>query len=287
MAAFEKENPFTKNPLPSRAAKPFFGNGSIGTGGTPLKMGSLKTNSTNADVSGLSAIVSQVNEKDMLGMQGVLSQSTTAEKQAPDDLGELEPARKGTKREYLAGKLPFYLGGVVLFFTDNKKDYFGTLYKEHFRHTFFSLKFCKGLKAASQADLQAKMKLCPQKDRSKKTLVLDLDETLIHCVTAPGQPADLHLPILFPSGDTIKVDLMTYLGPYQHQATRQTVSRSDGFNVRSFSFHSKQLVLCGCSARLPRPFRVTHSIQTLQRELYTTPLRHVRQGPQSHHWQRP
>lgn len=231
LAAFEKENPFSKNPIATRTPKPFFGNGSLGGGVTPLKVGSNKTNITETDITGLSAIVTQVNEKDMLGIQTTLPNVSSADKQLEQEVIEVEPARKGTKREYLAGKLPFYLGGVVLFFNDNKKDYFATLYKEHFRHTFFSLKFCKGLKAASQADLQAKMKLCPQKDRSKKTLVLDLDETLIHCVTAPGQPADLHLPILFPSGDTIKVDLRTHQGTHQLEAARQAVPRGDGFNL--------------------------------------------------------
>lgn len=40
---------------------------------------------------------------------------------------------------------------------------------------------------------------------NKRSLVLDLDETLIHCVTAAGQSADIYLPIKFPSGDTVKV----------------------------------------------------------------------------------
>ena len=39
----------------------------------------------------------------------------------------------------------------------------------------------------------------PDKLASNKTLVLDLDETLVHCIPE-GQPADVHLVIRLPSG---------------------------------------------------------------------------------------
>ena len=35
----------------------------------------------------------------------------------------------------------------------------------------------------------------------KKTIVLDLDETLIHCNDNTDIPADVILPIIFPNGD--------------------------------------------------------------------------------------
>ena len=94
---------------------------------------------------------------------------------------------------------------MLLFFHDHRKDYFATLYKEHFRHTFFSLKFCKTLPPVSDSDVLSKQKHYPRRGDHKRVLVLDLDETLIHCVTAAGQSADVYLPIRFPSGETIKV----------------------------------------------------------------------------------
>lgn len=36
----------------------------------------------------------------------------------------------------------------------------------------------------------------------KKTVVFDLDETLIHCNENQNLKADVYLPITFPSGDT-------------------------------------------------------------------------------------
>lgn len=39
----------------------------------------------------------------------------------------------------------------------------------------------------------------------KKTLVFDLDETLIHCNENSNIPSDVMLPIQFPTGEVIKV----------------------------------------------------------------------------------
>jgi len=38
----------------------------------------------------------------------------------------------------------------------------------------------------------------------RKTLILDLDETLIHCVQ-PNEPqvCDIKLPVVFPTGETV------------------------------------------------------------------------------------
>ena len=39
----------------------------------------------------------------------------------------------------------------------------------------------------------------------KKTIVFDLDETLIHCNESIKVPGDVILPIRFPTGDVIEV----------------------------------------------------------------------------------
>ncbi len=41
--------------------------------------------------------------------------------------------------------------------------------------------------------------------KDKKTLVLDLDETLIHCNEDPGAKSDVTLAITFPTGEVINV----------------------------------------------------------------------------------
>jgi hypothetical protein len=51
---------------------------------------------------------------------------------------------------------------------------------------------------------------------AKKILVLDLDETLIHCSDSNSEPADIVIPISFPTGDIIDVNYSFYR-PGSHQ----------------------------------------------------------------------
>jgi hypothetical protein len=44
----------------------------------------------------------------------------------------------------------------------------------------------------------------------KKTLIFDLDETLIHCNESLDLPSDVILPIKFPHGEIIEVILLYY-----------------------------------------------------------------------------
>ena len=41
-----------------------------------------------------------------------------------------------------------------------------------------------------------------------KTLLLDLDETLIHCNESTDMPADVVLPIIFPNGEVVQVNFL-------------------------------------------------------------------------------
>lgn len=151
--------------------------------------------------------------------------------------------KKGSKKDYLQAKLAYYVGGLILFFHDSKKDYFGTLYKEHFRHTFVSLKFCRGLTGFSDAEIATRAKMYPPKHGHKRVLVLDLDETLIHCVTAAGQSADLYLPIKFPSGESVKVGRIGYEGSDKYPASRPGLPGADGSHLRGDSFHCLEQLL--------------------------------------------
>jgi len=160
----------------------------------------------------------QLSEEDMNKL-GSLYAGPEASPQQPQDKGGLsspdldEAVRRGTKKDYSQGRLQYYVGAVLLFFKDPKNDYFGTLYKEHFRHTFFSLKYCKTLPTLVSADLASKQRFYPpaRSSHPKRCLVLDLDETLVHCVTVAGQKAEVFVPVQFPSGENIQV-------PSAHQA---------------------------------------------------------------------
>jgi CTD small phosphatase-like protein 2 len=55
--------------------------------------------------------------------------------------------------------------------------------------------------------INVKKLILPKKPiyKDKKTIVFDLDETLIHCNESVNVPGDLILPIKFPSGEIIEV----------------------------------------------------------------------------------
>lgn len=106
-------------------------------------------------------------------------------------------------------------------------DYFVQLYKEHFTQTFQALNYCKGLTSPDleQQIEQKKVILTKRKShkstifykfyqhktlnfqskKAKKTLIFDLDETLIHCNEMMDVESDVILPITFPNGEIIEV----------------------------------------------------------------------------------
>jgi len=89
------------------------------------------------------------------------------------------------------------------------RDYFTQIYKEHFQQSFQSMKFCKYMRPTDARVLSKKKVYLTKKDiyRNKKTLIFDLDETLIHCNDSPMKRSDVKLPIQFPGGETIQAGI--------------------------------------------------------------------------------
>lgn len=56
----------------------------------------------------------------------------------------------------------------------------------------------------------------------RKTLVLDLDETLIHCNTQAGSGCDVSIPVTFPNGEVIKAPIN--LRPHVRQFLQEMAS---------------------------------------------------------------
>eukprot|EP01017_Pseudomicrothorax_dubius_P019686 TRINITY_DN2162_c0_g1_i12.p1 TRINITY_DN2162_c0_g1~~TRINITY_DN2162_c0_g1_i12.p1 ORF type:complete len:635 (-),score=73.90 TRINITY_DN2162_c0_g1_i12:103-2007(-) len=84
-------------------------------------------------------------------------------------------------------------------------EYFCQLYREHFLQSFQALSFCRMLPPVAQWVLQSKKVVLPQLPgfEQRKTIVFDLDETLIHCNESKELPSDVILPIAFPSGEIV------------------------------------------------------------------------------------
>lgn len=57
--------------------------------------------------------------------------------------------------------------------------------------------------------MNAKKKFFPKPERyaNKKTIIFDLDETLIHCNDSLDKPYDVSLPIKFGNGDIVNAGI--------------------------------------------------------------------------------
>jgi Dullard-like phosphatase family protein len=84
------------------------------------------------------------------------------------------------------------------------------LYKEHLFQTFQAMKFVRTLPPVNLDQLKEKRVTVPRKKgfESKKTLVFDLDETLVHCCedTTTSKPMVV-LPVVFPTGEVVQAGI--------------------------------------------------------------------------------
>ena len=79
-------------------------------------------------------------------------------------------------------------------------------YKEFLLQTFLSLRFIKSLPKADAQQLAQKQRVFAPKHGFKRTVIFDLDETLVHCCgpQSQGRP-DVVLPIALPDGQITSV----------------------------------------------------------------------------------
>lgn len=78
------------------------------------------------------------------------------------------------------------------------------LYREHLFQTFQAMKFVRNLPNPDPAQVRQKRLNLPKRPgyENKKTLIFDLDETLVHC-NEDLKNSDVILPVTFPTGDVI------------------------------------------------------------------------------------
>lgn len=94
-------------------------------------------------------------------------------------------------------------------------------YKEHLFHTFQSMKFVKKLPPADLQQIEEKSVYVKKKPgfEYKKTVVFDLDETLVHCPERVGRRPDVVLKVRFPNGEIL--DAPVYVRPFAVECLKQ------------------------------------------------------------------
>ncbi|CAD8056115.1 unnamed protein product [Paramecium sonneborni] len=96
----------------------------------------------------------------------------------------------------------YYISDIVTAY-ESKENYFNRLFKDHFQQSFMAFKQC----ANSKIIYKPKPIIIPKdpKDTKKYTLLLDLDETLVHCTLDLKLPCDKKLIIKLSQDETFQV----------------------------------------------------------------------------------
>lgn len=96
-------------------------------------------------------------------------------------------------------------------------------YREHLFQTFQALKFVKNLPSVDMAQLRQKRVTLQKRPgfEGKKTIIFDLDETLVHCVDDANSPSDVLLKIVFPSGETVNAGIN--IRPYARECLYEAI----------------------------------------------------------------
>ena len=99
---------------------------------------------------------------------------------------------------------------------DNKQS---DIHKNHLIQTLQSLQYMKHTPDPLPEQIEQRSVILPTTSKSK-TLVFDLDETLVHCIDdIENTPYDLPISVTFPSGETI--DAGINIRPYAYECLKQ------------------------------------------------------------------
>lgn len=106
--------------------------------------------------------------------------------------------------------------------SDQIKERSDRIYREHLFQTFQALKFVKTLPPIDTALIRSKRIYLEKRKgwASRKTLIFDLDETLVHCCENLSQAhPDVILPITFPTGEVVNAGIN--IRPYARESLKE------------------------------------------------------------------
>ena len=111
-------------------------------------------------------------------------------------------------RYYISNAVNSFYRPLNMYEDSCEDNYFSQLCQEHMMQTFQSLHLSRNLFNNMENHCYKEKCFELEKREShkfKKTLIFDLDETLVHCNESLELPADIVLPIIFPNGQKIEV----------------------------------------------------------------------------------
>jgi CTD small phosphatase-like protein 2 len=96
----------------------------------------------------------------------------------------------------------YYLNEVRNSFQTLEPSYYANLYRDHFFQSYQAYSIFKNATMPNYEEVQKRLVTLPD-SKGMKTLIFDLDETLIHCTDAQKTEGEISLPIVFPNGESI------------------------------------------------------------------------------------
>ncbi|CAD8066565.1 unnamed protein product [Paramecium primaurelia] len=112
----------------------------------------------------------------------------------------------------------YYISSILQSLRKQESNKYDDKIRDHFSQTYQGLLFANQLNLNFDEDKIVNL----PRSNNLKTIVFDLDETLIHCNENAQIPGDVILPITFPNGETIQASIN--IRPYA-QKVLQTLSK--------------------------------------------------------------
>ncbi|CAD8076948.1 unnamed protein product [Paramecium sonneborni] len=105
---------------------------------------------------------------------------------------------------------PYKIHFELEYQTNQLKDYFNELFCEHFQQSFTCLQYCKRLNQTLKQN--NKIQYLPPLVNHTRTLVFDLDETLLHCNENVNDPTDYVIMVKMPNEGMVetKINIRPY-----------------------------------------------------------------------------
>jgi Dullard-like phosphatase family protein len=103
----------------------------------------------------------------------------------------------------------------------SKSERFSLIYKDHLYQTYKSLRLVRDLRPVDIQQLRSKRVTLARRRgyEYKKTVIFDLDETLVHCCDDNSADATVVLPVRTPNGESIDVSIC--VRPFAVECLRQ------------------------------------------------------------------
>ena len=101
---------------------------------------------------------------------------------------------------------------------EENKEIYQEIHRSHIVQTIQSLQYIQHVSRSTPEAIKQRAIYLP-KTTKQKTIIFDLDETLVHCIEdIQNNPHDLPITVCFPGGDTVQAGIN--VRPYSYQCLK-------------------------------------------------------------------